>query len=207
MYGTRDEAERRLHNTIVGFDGLPVHVVDVQGGRNIRVGFRVHPYGESSDVVYEELDDPRFNRFETLPLGFVNYFDRSTGLNTAYAERLPVRRQKQGISNENLNTATLIGGIRLDYTRVTRSDAFVEMVTGVYPTMTDALEHMIPGSSVAVSREYAIHQSESGMLSLYWRREQVGIIFKGEIYVQPGRQYLTESIIECPNLPDRVEVL
>lgn len=184
MYGTREEAERRLHGTIIGFDGVPVTVVEITGRTAIRVGFVRHPF--TGNTEYAELDDPRFNRFETLPLGFVNYFDRTTGMNTAFAERLPVRRQKQGLSNENLNVSTLVGGLRLDYSRVTASEAFAEMTAGVYPTMDAALEAMVPGSSVAVSRDFALRQAEGGLVSLFCRREEVGLLFRGDVYVQPG---------------------
>jgi hypothetical protein len=207
MYDTREEAERRLLDTVVGFDGLPVTVTTLRGrGPNaIEVGFVPHPFDGQEQTA--NLLDPRFNRFQTIPLGFVNYFSREYGFNVSFAQRLPARQQRQGLCNQNFNCSTLKGSVRIPFDVVTKSPAFVEMVANVYPSWSDTLEHIVPGSSIAVSRSFAIAMSESGGLTLFNNHEEVGVIFRNQLYLNNDRQYLMESIIECPNLPDNPEIM
>lgn len=172
------------------------------------MGFIPHPFTLGAlENRYESLDDERFNRFQSVKLGFINYFERGSGLNVSFAERLPVRRQKQGLCDENFNCSTLGGGIRQPFAAVYTSPAFDEMCRGVYPTWDDALEALVPGSSVGVDRHFAVRRSESGGTALFNNREEVGIIFRGQLYLNAERQYLTETIIDNPNLPNSVEIL
>ena len=207
MYDTAAEAERRLMGTIVGFDGRPVQVDHVRtrdGG--VEIGVKEFPFRDRDELTFYPQDDKRFKRFSTVPLGFINFFSRQGGNNAAFAERQPVRRTKQGLSSESFLCTTLTGW-RYSWAEVFQSDAFNEMVQGIYPTLDEAHEHLIPGSAIGISRTFAVKMTESGYRVLYHKREEIGLFVRGTLNLRPDRQYLMETIIEAPYLPDTVELL
>ena len=167
-YKTAADAEFRLNGTIVSYDGRPVLVRQARDGEN-GPELQYRAVGASRNT-WAPMNDPLFNRFKPIPLGFVNYYEN--------------------------------GGQECSH-----SASFIEMVAGEYPTFDEALERLIPASSIAVSREFALRMTSIGSVILYYKRTQVGSVFRGQLYLSPGSQYLLESIIEEPNLPSNVEIL
>ena len=204
-YKTKEDVDFRLANTIVSYAGEPVLVRQGTTREGLPgVSFKEHPF--TGPTATKSVDDPLFNDFKPVPLGFLNYFRK--GINDcAYAERLPLRRSKQGLSSESFRCSTLANEFRHDWEDVTRSDGFREMVVGMYPTFDEVLALLVPSSSIAVSREFAIRMDEGGVVNLFFKREKIGTVFRGALYVSSEYQYMIEAILDEPNLPNNVEVM
>lgn len=206
-YDTIEQAEMRLAGTIVGYDGVPVTVDTITGrAPNFTITFRPFPYKRGSERT-APLDDPAWNRFRTLPLGFINFFRKGGGFDCSFAERTSGRQNKQGLADGNFSCSTLIGGQRWTLNTVANTEAFREMVAGEYPTFDTVVAMLSPASSIAVSREFALRMDEGGLITLFYKRTPVGLVFRSQLFLKPDYQYLLEMVIEEPNLPAMVEVL
>jgi hypothetical protein len=206
LYTTREDVSRRLADTIVALNNEPVHIYDV-GGRGpnaLTVRYRMFPF-DGSEVGESRVDNPEFNKFKPIPLGFINAFE--LGSQTYFAQRIPMRQSRQGLSSQSFTATALDGSNRLGLDHLRISEGFREMVAGVYPTFDEAVTMLIPGSSIAVSREFALAKSNGGYVTLYYKKEEVGFVFRDQLYLQADKQFLLEMIIENPNLPNNVEIM
>lgn len=206
IYDSVDEANNRLANTVVTYEGRPVWI---DGARNhadgvIRLNMIEHPF--NSDVVRKRIDSPAFNRFRSPPLGFCNYFD-SGSRHVLFCQRTSPRSRRQGLCSDNLRAEYLLTGNRERFDRIYRSEAFKEMIEGSYPEFDEVMRLLVPDSSIAVDREFALLRSKVGFTTLMYKTVEAGIIFRGNLYLSPDHQYLTEMIMENRNLPDRIEIL
>lgn len=211
FYKTREDAEFRLHGTIVGYNGSPVLVNRVRTRTHKKTGEEIivlavagHPFGGTSREI--RLDDPGFDKFRPVKLGFLNFFERNI-TSCSWAERAPVRRSKQGLAGESFRCSTLLESMRLELGTVQSSEGFLEMIEGRYPSYDEAIDRLVPNSAIAVSRQFAVSMGSNGMISLHYGRENVGVVFRGQLYLRSDQQYLLESIIEEPNLPSNVEIM
>ena len=207
-YDSVDEAQRRLMGTIVTYDGQPVQITDVSAHPDgvMRVHFMAWPFDGRDGTVRKKINSSLFKRFVTPPLGFCNYFSPRSA-NCFWTERVSARTQRQGLYSDTFNCAALQSGDRANYATIVASDGFREMVTGEYPTYADALARLVPNSSIAVDRNFAVAKSAGSYVFLYHRREEVGIVLRDSLYLRNDRQHMLESIVENPVLPDRVEVM
>jgi hypothetical protein len=207
-YDSVEEAQRRLVGTIVTYDGQPVQVNDVRSHPDgiLRVSFSAWPFDGREPDVRKMINSPLFKRFVTPPLGFCNYFSGRSA-NCFWTERVSARTQRQGLSSDTFNASALQSGDRANYSAIVASDGFREMVCGEYPTYADALARLVPNSSIAVDRNFALAKSAGSYVFLHHRREEVGIVLRETLYLRNDRQHMLESIVENPVLPDRVEVM
>ena len=210
FYKTREDAEFRLVGTIVGLDGSPVLVDRVREKTNGKTGitdlivfYREFPFNGAARQTL--LTNPGFNSFRPVKLGFCNYFDSGV-LECCYCERTPVRRSKQGLCRENFR-ASNFSGIRFNFEQLMTSDGFNEMIRGEYPTYDEVIDRLVPGSAIAVSRCFALSKGGNGVVTLYYKNDQVGFVFRGQLYLNADDHYLLESILEEPNLPNNVEIM
>lgn len=206
LYDSVDEANNRLAGTVVTYEGRPVLVNNARHHPDgvFRLDMLEHPFNGAS--TRKRIDSPAFNRFRTPPIGFCNYFD-SGSRHALYCQRTSPRSRRQGLANENFSGTYLVTGTRERFDRLMPSDAFREMIEGVYPTAARAMEMLVPDSSIAVSREFALVKSEVGFATLMHKLEAVGIFFRDSLYLSQKSQFLQETILEDPNLPNRVEIL
>lgn len=205
VYDSVDEALNRIGGTIVTYEGRPVRIENVENHADgiLRVQMREFPY--RGDLIRKTINSPAFKRFVTPPLGYCNYFERENA-NVLWCERTSNRSRRQGLCGEVFNAVTH-QGYRVEFDRLSRSEAFREMITGEYPAFDDVLARLFPNSSIGVSRDFALGMGPEGFTYLYWRRDSVGLVVRGNIMLRNDKQHLIETLRDCPALPDRVEIL
>ncbi len=204
IYDSVDEVRNRLVNTIVCYGGQPVFVADagvIAGTLSVRILEWPFTRGDGRWVA---VADPAFNRFQTVPLGYANYFP--DGQHVVWCERLPARRMRQGLCEESFSGFSKGGG-RVNFRNFRSDTSFNEMVTGDYPPYQFALDAVDAGSSMAVGRDFAIFRGDEGFATLHYRRTPVGLAFADKVVLTPKTAWMTETINEAAALPDRVEVL
>jgi hypothetical protein len=205
LYDSLDEAVNRLVNTMVTYDGAPVYVTHVERhGKDFQLSLSRFPY-DGRDQFNALASDPLFKGFQSPPLGYCNFFYRRA--DTTWCERIPSRQRRQGLSGDTCNAVSLVSGLRIPWNELYISDGFNEMVRGEYPSFDEAFQRLIPSSSIAVARDFAVRMSEGGYTFLYYKRDEVGMFVRDNLYLRSDRQYLSEMIIEHNNLPNRVEVM
>lgn len=213
MYDSADEANNRLAGTIVSYDGEPVYIRDAQNHADgcIRLSMIPHPFNGSA--TRKRIDSPAFNKFRPIPLGFCNFFTPGGNRHVTWCERTSPRSRRQGLCSDNVRMITLspggsggMRGIRLEGA-FSGSDAFREMVTGQYPSFDLVLRTLVPDSSIAVSREFALRRGKMNLVTLHHKLEEVGVVFRGQLFLSNDHQFLMETIVEERNLPNRVEIL
>lgn len=212
-YDTLEEAQSRLKGTLIYLGDSPIYVRDITdtaNGTPYRRGmeqrFQLHYYtiGRDRRPGHVSLADPglRQNNFklgycniDTNPLGFGVVKNR-----TAYVTRIPTRRTKQGICQENLLLATTereIGGVRFGDIHMTES--VKDMLTGNYPSLDAACEAVVNGSySMAFHRHFAVSYDDfRGDMVLMYRGNKIGFGDPDMITLGPQYQFCREAAIEA----------
>ena len=209
MYTTREEARNRLGGTIVAYDGSPLKVLDVGGrdGAGVTLTCLEWPFDGNTAPVTRPVNDPLFNGFRTPSIGFANYFERGNA-HTLWCHRTPARRMQQGLINGNFNAVSLgVRALKVPLDQIASSEAFREMLANEYPTFETALATLVPDSSIAVSREFALLMSPEGYVTIYHRRDPLGLVMGGIIFLREDRQYAREMLVECERLPNDIQNL
>ena len=206
IYDSVEEANNRLGATVVTYEGRPVYVQEVipHDDGVMRVKFREFPF--SGDLIRKKINSPAFKRFETIPLGFMNLFAAGRR-HAVFCERTPNRQRRQGLSGDTFSSSSLIGERGVGFSDAITTDAFREMVLGEYPPYDEVLSRLVPNSSIAVDREFAVLRTPEGYTNVYHKRDNIGVVIRGNLYLRPDRRFMVESIQENPNLPNRVEVM
>jgi len=209
MYTTREEARNRLGGTIVTYDGQPLKVLDVGGrdGAGVTLTCLNWPFDGNTAPMSKSVADPLFKGFQTPRLGFANYFERGNA-HAIWCHRIPARRMQQGLINGNFNAVSLgMRALKLNLDVLASSEAFREMVAGEYPSFETAISTLVPDSSIAVAREFALMMSPEGYVTIYHRRDPLGLVMGGVIFLREDRQYAREMLLEAPELPNDIQNL
>lgn len=204
-YDSVEEANNRLAGTIVTYEDRPVRISEIVSHADgiLRVIFNEFPYNGAP--VRRMINSPGFKRFRTPPLGYCNYFDRDQS-HALWCERVSARSRRQGLCEEVFNAVSEFGG-RAGFRQLSSSEAFREMVVGEYPSFDAVMGRLVPDSTIAVDRDFAVQAGTHGFRYLMYRRDTVALIVRESILLRNDRQHLLETIAECPRLPNRVEVL
>jgi hypothetical protein len=203
-YSTLEEARTRLSGSIGYFDREPMYVrgIDNQGRTDFVLYLsRLSNIEENAVLAMYSTDYDKLN-FKDFSLGFVN----SPGGNLYYAERVPTRRYKQGLTMENLdiqpvvidpyNRARAIGRERIVY-----SKAFADTLQQRFPSFEEARDYLFDTDNLgrafapwfAISR---IPADDVNALKLYYKRNIVaesnncGSSFK----LLPNSEYLKQFL-------------
>lgn len=206
MYPNREEAERRLADTVVVHGGRPFYIAELRGrGPNgiIAVGNYANDAGNRIQI---NINDAAFNKFRTPKLGYFNYFEDNK--NCAYVSRVPARNQRQGMSGNNLSIIKT-GEYQVIENRWhtwIASDGFSEMISGQYPSLEEVVEAISPGCTIAIDNEYAVSADSLKRLTLWWRKKAIGDVNVERVLLTREFEYLREAIIEAPFLPNVVEL-
>lgn len=215
FYPSAEEAAFRLNSTVVEYDGGPVfiHRVDAHSDGILRLRLSSMPYspdGTTPKTFSKKISDPLFRRFQTVGLGWCNHF--GAGSHASYIERIPVRRSKQGLDSSSFkscrpivgSTGELLTGVR--YSDLFYSEGFAETVKNLYPSLEEAMEVLSPDSSIALSRDFLCKQNENGVITLWYKKQEVGPIVKNRIYLFEKFSFLKELIESNPHLTREVEI-
>lgn len=231
IYDNLEEAQFRLAGTVVTYDSKPCYVQNVEEHRDGIIRLQIVPLPhnvgrgvrENRDDIDEDsnlfpagalirkkINSPKFNRFRTMPLGYMNYFDN--GRNGArvtmahYVERIPVRRSKQGLSQEGCRMKTVTEQMQVTFAGMIASQAFYEMAIGEYPSYEEAYQRLVTGSCIAVTRDFAVYRDQDGFPYLLHQNKKIGICSRDTVTLGRNFQYMREEIVETECLPRNVAV-
>lgn len=193
MYDNAEEAHHRLLNTVILYEAKPVYVHMVTDYHPLKKGAGIYLECYTlPDMVgknYYELSDPKFE-YHSMRLGYVN------GRNHAvYLSRMPARKIKQGLYNDNILITKLPSAVdeaggrnaapRMTFQQIMKTQGFVDMCAGEYPTFDKVLKSMKADGEVvsqAFSRQLALQKDGLGVLNLYYRGERVALSDNGDVF-------------------------
>jgi len=172
-YFAREDAIRRLHDTICMYYGLPYYVN--MEGTDDPYKVRIYPlsyfYGEQRSKEKPRIVDYTDEKFDykQFPLGY-GYSKKHGGL---YFSRIPDRKQQQGLSSSTLR----IDGKVAAGTAGMLSETMENCILGKYPTLDMAIDLAKRGTLVApFHRRMAVSQIDRGLIALKYRLRSVGIL-------------------------------
>lgn len=188
MYDSAEQAQLRLGQTIVGYDGKPVYVHRVNKAEELECSLM----NRMEALITVALNDPKLN-INKFPLGYVNVRNRAV-----YLSRSPMRQQRQGLCRQNVLVKNAAGVNFLD---VAKTPGFVDAWTNVYPTIKDCLNQFDINpdlKSMAFNRRWALYQDKDlGFFELLYRGERVAWGDPQGFVLPSEYSYLRESLAEC----------
>ena len=207
-YETTEEVKFRLENTIVLYDGSPVYItrVSVPDGDDkeevARVFFYPLPFlgrgGVARKVVRKYLSSRKFD-LSPFKMGYFNHKNQAL-----YASRIPIRQNKQGLSQATCSLVT-VGGKRpedTDFNTLLSSPGFADMINNKFPSFAEAGDMLgnEENLSVAVSPSFAfVIDQDLNALILMHKNIKCGIAIKGQraLHLSPKFHFLKEEAEEC----------
>jgi hypothetical protein len=153
-----------LDGTVCLWDGHPVYV-DVGGGTNGKI--IIYYIGSNKKDMVEYTDD-RFD-YRSVQLGYMQYGSRAF-----YVERLPLRKTKQAVSQENVQCRAPCGH-QLSISEAILAEGMRNCVLGQHMTEADAIRGLMGGKfkSAAVARNLAIQKEPEGHFTLWHKNIMV----------------------------------
>jgi hypothetical protein len=207
QYENLNDAQMRLANTIVLYDGDPVYITQVgmkEEGDPKDDTFRVYasplPYAAHRGAKGEMRKFISSKKFDMAPfeMGFMNL----NGV-AYYCSRLPRRQQRQGLSSGTFSCipvgAPHVGALRLE--NVIAQQEFVDCIKGKHPSYADAVRLIERGEagSVAFARCFALVQDVDmpELVFLYHKKEKVGFLMGDTLKLSKAGKCLREALREA----------
>lgn len=213
MYDTREEAQQKLANSTVLFEGKPVQILEATGSKN-KVILRYHsiPYPQQgidgpTDSVH--IADTRWD-FKSLgtKLGYVNInkspFDAKQ--EAVFATRIPTRNSRQGLDQRTGRVSQYpspehpwIWDHLLNHTGI------VDCINNKYPTAAEAVNQLTADCdmvrSVAIGRKLMMIFDRVNPPNLVYRNNKVGYTEDGITFkLAPHKAFLKEELIDMLGL-------
>lgn len=189
-YESSRDVELRLRHSVVMCNERPVMVMDVQSVSRVMVQDILSGNHFETDVDKLDLQPSH------APLGYV-----MAGDDVYMAYRKPVRKYKQGLTNDNL----LVKGVLQKRPEMLRrrpinfaSRELAKTMVGDFPDIGKAFKLVREGENkiVPFSRDWAVAE-EDGDLCIVFRGEVVGYATDNSVKLLPERFYLKESLELC----------
>lgn len=199
FWENHEQAHQRLNNGVILFGGSPVFVQDVQAHTDGVPRAHIHLL-PSKDATTKKLNNPLFERFrQSVPLGYINCFFGGATRHCSFLERTTPRTVLHGLTNNNVGCQTLNynGSFTNDkrFMAYVYDQSFVDMAIGNYPTFKETAGSMIPASSVAIHRNYALVRNERGLISLFRGRKKIASVPDANtVLLLPGKAHWKEEI-------------
>lgn len=215
FYPDVSEAQRRLQGTVIMYNGQGYYVSNVTQERSRSpIKLILLPVGGGDELV-KDITDKGFNNFAAFPLGFCNFFQGRDGERSrkdcVYIARTPTRSIPQGLHSRNVVSYQYPNSNGPSFERFRNSDGFAEMLRGEYPSYEEAFDTLVPQSSIAVDREYAIVMGEMGFCYLIRGgcavRDVVAIATRSRLLINTSGLKYKKELLKSPFLPNIVEVL
>jgi hypothetical protein len=218
-YENYEEAKLRLEGCVVTYDKTPCYIRRVEDHDDGIVRLKIVMLPNTLNVdrfepdeddqlavggIRKKINSPKFNRFRPFEMGYCNNFT-DTG-HVKFLSRIPVRRSKQGLSQESLSIKSNRTGHRPDvnYRMIVECSSFRDCVAGDYPDFEEVMDTLVADSSIGVDRSFSVERDNLGLNFLYHNCEKVGLVQAGEIRLARQFDYLREKIIASPKLPNIV---
>lgn len=191
-YQTLDDARLRLSGTVILFDGKPVFIDAINYANDsddiVLSGLSLPKFTPNEPI---SLHDPRWEAFD-FPLGFMN-----TSYHAYYLSRRPVRRNRQGLSNDNMNATRADGQYGQHFRELIEDPGFCDMFSNTYPTVREAEVRLraTDAQSAAFHKTLALVKDPTGVLKLSYKGRLVGYGSPKEGFRIPSEfKYLRETL-------------
>lgn len=191
-YETDNDISLRLKHSVVMYNKAPVQVMDVVDKGVVVVQGLITGDVERVDVNLLDLQPSH------APLGYVVH---PSGVYLAM--RKPVRKFKQGLTQENLIIRKVLEEKRGEPRMPERSLRFNSpeigrTMLGMYDSVGEAFQQVRKGKSklVPFHRDWAVADYDDE-LSLVYRGEVVGFVGDASVKLLPERFYLKEGLELC----------
>lgn len=177
---------QRLNDTICRYKGLPVRIRHA-GGQNLEI-YNIH---NKRNLGVISTDDELLD-ISSIPLGYVQV----TPDTVVYTSRKAARIYKQGVTQDSLVLNWLTPAKSRMWGFSCFSQAFENMVLGVYPSLEDAKKLLkIPRdqskvTEIAISREVALsYDHDMQFTYVYFKARKVGYIIKDQnVVITPSSE-------------------
>lgn len=178
-----------LNSSLCMYKNKPYYIISINGYYTARV-FNLLTQREE---LLEKVDENTFSA-PTTRLGFINVKNF-----VVYASRIPIRRYKVGLSNENTHFQLLPevnykdGGALQVYLSDLQRVEIADAIMNRYPTIAEAWEKTKLGANiVAFDKQFAI----DGRGYIYYKMDRVGEVLRSpttnaDIRFNPNYTYLT----------------
>ena len=181
-YETQKDLYDRLNGTIILYDEAPCTVSIM--GDEIHL-FKLEEYPNHKPFKVSK-DDPLLD-ISSIELGYANWNPADSGLNNLkrhaiYYQRHPERQYRQGLCTGRTQTRSPLQGKDLPYNPGLESVSFVNMVKNIYPSVHEAVWDLNSGvaDSVAISREIALVNEPSGIITVAFKRDNIGVMIPNQ---------------------------
>lgn len=198
MYDTDQEANQKLAQSVILYDGRPVFI---QQCINLNLlGWFLPLKGEVNFTANLPIQDPKW-RFSRIRLGYVNMADRSV-----FLARQPIRRSRQGICRDNLISCETVEkgftNVTPDqFSRLIRIPEFVNTLKGTFPAFQECFEGVVRGGgrvSMAFSRGFCIERDDFDLAFIRHNAQRVAVSYDKSRTFNLPREFLhlRESLLE-----------
>lgn len=176
------DTEARLHRGVCFFDGRPYYLELMSQ----TVAKLTQLYGTKTPFNIE-LNDQRLD-ISSPKLGYLN----AKGGLAVYVYRKPERKYKQLITAGSVNSfiplkgSGLYSGEVLYETMMSKQGE--SMLLGEYPTLTKVLKKLGEGKiqSLAISRDIALAMDDKGIVHVFYKMDDVGVIKDKTVEIPSG---------------------
>lgn len=174
-YFSASDAQMRWHNSVVKFEEDFFYAVS-----SSNMNTRLTLYSLDGMILWGEVDsnDERLD-IRSPELGYVNHDQLNIAM---FVFRVPLRRQKQGINEENCFYSIFSREPRMLELKYIQSNCFLQMLKGVYPSFEETKNLLINSSnsiqSRAFSRDFALWKEKDSSIKLLKRDTEIAAFSK-----------------------------
>lgn len=208
MYDTYEEAQQKLANSVVIYDGAPVLVQKAGGQKNhVWLEFKRLPISRtSSEVEKRQIDDPRWD-FRNLGsrLGYTTLQVPGSDLfETVYTSRIPTRHSRQGLDRQTV----ILEGMQVyqwKFENLIYQKGFNDMMTNTFMKPVEAFSTMVVNKgqykSIAIGRKLALSYDQVTPPVLLYRTERIGYTEDGiKFKLADHKKHLREELEDIGGL-------
>ena len=204
------QAEERLADSVVMYDGMPMKVMHVINGIDFPDGGHrasLVTCGPTREDVRKKLNSPKFKRFRELPTcGWMNSVERKAG--AVYTERRALTTRTHGLNNNNVvvtsfrsrdgeNNPMISKGGHYNFQHFIYDTGFIQQQKDEYPSLVGTLDNIQESSSIAISPTFCVMRDARGIRWLYRHLECVGLFTGNDtLNLLTRHSYLREEIMD-----------
>jgi len=202
------DAVDKLSNILVCYKGEWVYMSGINNDWSVSLTpIKNGIYNNSAFVVNLSQVDEKDLLFAYYPLGFVK-----TSKSLYYASRIPLRKNKFGLRQENLEFAEVFKGLGDNFTpnrvweNILVSGNLHDLLAGPSGKFADAVDSLNAGKDFAIfHRDFAIKRATRWVAQIYYKTSPAGEVdirnLAGELY--PSYVHLKERLVEECGVPSR----
>lgn len=205
-YRTLEECNDRLVRTVIFYGEDPVYVFNaepVNGGVNI--GYLPLPLKADLDelairagkVEWAPCSDPKWRAHDLL----VGYVNGERTKKSYYLTRMPLRKWKQGLTQENL----LMPRGDVGWAGLCKAATFRDMLINKYPSFRAAKGQItnldgMESRGIAFHRHLSVYYDQKELFWLHYRGDAVASSHDGDVFHLPSKRKYLQEFLEAQDI-------